>query len=129
MVYDRTHTRDLNALGPMRLAHFIPFAAVTSPSAGMASIGLPGFSGFIAEFQVLIGVWRAFPWMTGVAGVGILVGIAFTWRALTKAFFGEATPGAAEHPLPPITLPERLGALLLLATTLAVGCTHAFSRI
>jgi NADH-quinone oxidoreductase subunit M len=59
--------------------------------------------------------------MTGVAGVGILVGIAFTWRALTKAFFGEATPGAAEHALPPITLPEKFGALLLLATTLAVG--------
>jgi NADH-quinone oxidoreductase subunit M len=121
MVYDRTHTRDLNALGPMRLAHFIPFAAVTFIFAGMASIGLPGFSGFIAEFQVLIGTWRAFPWMTGVAGVGILVGIAFTWRALTKAFFGEATPGAAEHALPPITLPEKFGALLLLATTLAVG--------
>ena len=38
-----------------------------------------------------------------VAGVGILIGIAFTWRALTKAFFGEPTPGAAEHALPPIT--------------------------
>ncbi len=121
MVYDRTHTRDLNALGPMQLAHFIPFAAVTFTLAGMASIGLPGFSGFIAEFQVLIGTWRSFPWMTAVAGVGILVGIAFTWRALTKAFFGEPTPGAPEHALPEITLPEKLGALLLLASTLAVG--------
>jgi NADH-quinone oxidoreductase subunit M len=121
MVYDRTHTRDLNALGPMQLAHFIPFAAVTFTLAGMASIGLPGFSGFIAEFQVLIGTWRAFPWMTAVAGLGILVGIAFTWRALTKAFFGEATPGAPEHALPPITIPEKLGTLLLLAATLAVG--------
>ena len=121
MVNDRTHTRDLNALGPMQLARFIPFAAVTFTLAGMASIGLPGFSGFIAEFQILVGTWRAFPWMTAVAGVGILIGIAFTWRALTKAFFGEPTPGAAEHALPPITLPEKLGALLLLASTLAVG--------
>ncbi len=121
MVYNRTHTRDLNALGPMRLAHAIPFAAVTFILAGMASIGMPGFSGFVAEFQVLIGTWRAFAWMTAVVGVGILVGIAFTWRALTKAFFGEPTPGAAEHALPPISLPEKLGALLLLATTLTVG--------
>jgi len=121
MVYDRTHTRDLNELGPMQLAHAIPFAAVTFILAGMASIGLPGFSGFIAEFQVLIGTWRSFAWMIVVAGIGILVGIAFTWRALTKAFFGEATPGAAEHALPPITLPEKLGALLLLASTLTVG--------
>jgi NADH-quinone oxidoreductase subunit M len=59
--------------------------------------------------------------MIVVAGVGILVGIAFTWRALTKAFFGDPTPGAAEHVLPPITLPEKLGALLLLAATLVVG--------
>jgi NADH-quinone oxidoreductase subunit M len=121
MVYDRTHTRDLNELGPMQLAHAIPFAAVTFILAAMASIGLPGFSGFIAEFQVLIGTWRAFPWMIVIAGIGILVGIAFTWRALTKAFFGEATPGAAEHELPPITFPEKLGALLLIASTLVVG--------
>src|SRR5580698_3247770 len=121
MVYDRTHTRDLNDLGPMRLAHVIPFAAVTFTLAAMASIGLPGFSGFIAEFQVLIGTWQAFTWMVVFAAVGILVGIAFTWRALSKAFFGEPTPGAAEHVLPPITLPEKLGALLLLAATLVVG--------
>lgn len=124
MVYDRTHTRDLNELGPMRLAHAIPFAAVTFIMAAMASIGLPGFSGFIAEFQVLAGAWRAFPWMTGVAGIGILVGIAFTWRALTKAFFGEPVPRATaghHERLPPISLPEKCGALLLLATTLIVG--------
>lgn len=121
MVYDRTHTRDLNELGPMRLAHAIPFAAVTFTLAAMASIGLPGFSGFIAEFQVLLGTWRAFAWMIVVAGIGILIGIAFTWRALTRAFFGESTPGAAEHALPPITFPEKLGALLLLASTLVVG--------
>jgi len=121
MVYDRTHTRDLEELGPMRLGHAIPFAAVTFILAGMASIGLPGFSGFIAEFQVLVGTWQSFAWMIVVAGIGILVGIAFTWRALTKAFYGEAAPGAAEHALPPITLPEKLGAALLLASTLAVG--------
>jgi NADH-quinone oxidoreductase subunit M len=121
MVYDRTHTRDLNELGPMRLAHAIPFATVTFLLAAMASIGLPGFSGFIAEFQVLVATWRALPWMVFIAGIGILIGIAFTWRALTKTFFGEAKPDAHDHPLPPITLPEKFGALLLLAATLAVG--------
>jgi len=124
MVYDRTHTRDLNELGPKRLAHVLPFAAVTFILAGMASIGLPGFSGFIAEFQILVGAWRSLPWMVAIAGLGILIGIAFTWRALTKAFYGEPAPGAHanhDHPLPPITLPEKLGSLLLLAATLAVG--------
>ena len=63
----------------------------------MASIGLPGFSGFIAEFQVLIGVWRSLPWMTLVAGFGILVGVAFAWRALTKAFFGDGPTPAPRN--------------------------------
>ncbi|HEX4038198.1 MAG TPA: NADH-quinone oxidoreductase subunit M [Acidobacteriaceae bacterium] len=121
MVYDRTHTRELGELGPMRLAHAIPFAAVTFILAGMASIGLPGFSGFVAEFQVLMGTWRALPGLIAFAGIGIVVGIAFTWRALTKAFFGEGTPAAHEHALPPITIPEKLGSLLLLSATLIVG--------
>jgi NADH-quinone oxidoreductase subunit M len=123
MVYDRTHTRQLRDLSPMRLARAIPFAAVTFTLAAMASIGLPGFSGFIAEFQVLVGTWRSLPWMAIVAGVGILVGIAFTWRALTTVFFGEPAPGSPSevHALPPITLPEKLAALLLLGTTLFVG--------
>jgi NADH-quinone oxidoreductase subunit M len=124
MVYDRAHTRQLSELSPMRLAHVIPFAAVTFVLAGMASIGMPGFSGFVAEFQVLVGAWRTLPWMAAVAGVGILVGIAFTWRALTTVFFGERAAHAApgqDHPLPPITLPEKLGSLLLLAATLIVG--------
>jgi NADH-quinone oxidoreductase subunit M len=121
MVYDRTHTRDLNELASMRLAQVIPFAAVVFTLAAMASIGLPGFSGFIAEVQVLLGVWQAMPRMTAVAGVGILIGVAFTWRAMTKAFFTATPNPPATHVLPPITWPERLGAFLLLGATLAVG--------
>src|ERR1700746_2625573 len=49
MVYDRTHTRDLHLLEKMHLYKLIPFAAVTFVVASMASIGLPGFSGFVAE--------------------------------------------------------------------------------
>src|SRR5690242_14505400 len=58
MVYDRTHTRELSLLETMGLSRAIPFAAVTFVIAGMASMGLPGFSGFVAELQVLIGAWR-----------------------------------------------------------------------
>ena len=61
MVYDRTHTRDLAALEGMELSRALPFAAGTFVMAGMASMGLPGFSGFVAELQVLIGAWQAFP--------------------------------------------------------------------
>src|SRR2546421_3085537 len=49
MVYDRTHTRELELLQGMALNKAIPFAAVTFVIAGAASMGLPGFSGFVAE--------------------------------------------------------------------------------
>jgi NADH-quinone oxidoreductase subunit M len=120
MVYDRTHTRDLRELSRIPLARLLPFAAVTFVLAMMASIGLPGFSGFIAELQVLIGSWSAFPWMCCIAGVGILIGIAFSWRALQATFFGEAERTTTQA-LPPITLPERLGACLLLGSTIVLG--------
>ena len=125
MVYDRTHTRDLTALQAMGLARALPFAAVTFVLASVASMGLPGFSGFVAELQVLAGAWRAFPALAILAGVGVLIGVAYTLRVLQKSFFGEpeVTP-PGEHPVghfTPISLPERLGAVLLLGTSLAIG--------
>jgi NADH-quinone oxidoreductase subunit M len=55
--------------------------------------------------------------------VGIVIGIAYTWRAMQKAFFGTADdPGAAKAAsLPPISLPERIGALLLMGTSVVIG--------
>src|SRR5437899_5244659 len=100
MVYDRTHTRQLADLHQMNLNQLIPFAAITFTIASVASMGLPGFSGFVAELQVLIGAWDASPTLAVVAGVGILVGVAYTLRALLQAFFPEhgpqAVPAASE---------------------------------
>ena len=123
MVYDRTHTRDLDLLEKMNLYKLIPFAVVTFVIAGMASIGLPGFSGFVGELQVLIGAWRAFPLYAFGAGFGIVVGVAYTWRAMQKAFIGESEieSGKPHHPLPPISIPERIGAVILIGVSLAVG--------
>jgi NADH-quinone oxidoreductase subunit M len=125
MVYDRTHTRDFNDLETMQLGKAIPFAAVTFVLAGVASMGLPGFSGFVAEFQVLMGAWKVYPKMTMLAAVGILVGVAYTLRAIQKAFYADAAPvahgGHHDHPLDPISMPEKIAAVLLLGTSLAIG--------
>src|SRR6202522_1362657 len=90
IVYDRTHTRQLAELETLNISRRIPFAAWAFVIAGIASMGLPGFSGFVAEFQVLVGAWSARPWWTLAAGLGIVVGVAYTWRALQKAFFSDA---------------------------------------
>jgi NADH-quinone oxidoreductase subunit M len=77
--------------------------------------------------QVLVGSWRANPLWAAGAGVGIIVGVAYTWRALQKAFFSDVLPGAhaleAEkaHPFAPITWAEIAGVALLGVSTIAVG--------
>ena len=127
MVYDRTHTRELNKLQQMDLGRILPFAAVTFTLASVASMGLPGFSGFVAELQVLIGAWHAFPTLTVITGVGILVGVAYTLRVLQQVFFADqqAPPvvvaGNGHAVLKPISLPERFGALILLGVSLTIG--------
>ena len=95
MVYDRTHTRELADLQRMNLSKLIPFAAVTFTIASVASMGLPGFSGFVAELQVLIGAWQAFPTLAVLAGLGILIGVAYAMRALQQAFFRGAQESAS----------------------------------
>jgi NADH-quinone oxidoreductase subunit M len=127
IVYDRTHTRQFPELETMHLARRLPFAAWAFVIAGVASMGLPGFSGFIAELQVLVGAWRATPWWTVASGVGIVIGVAYTWRALQRAFFTDRLPTPDEHAktgwhtFAAITWPEIAGVVLLGASTLIVG--------
>src|SRR3954471_18553810 len=122
MVYARAHTRDLGELEAMQLAKKLPFAAVTFAIASFASMGLPGFSGFVAELQVLIGAWHAFSSFAVIAGVGIVIGVVYTLRVLQKAFYHDTPPTmhALAHPLEPISKPERIGAALLIFATLAI---------
>jgi NADH-quinone oxidoreductase subunit M len=139
MVYDRTHTRQLDELGG--LAKVIPFACVTFVIGGAASMGMPGFSGFVAEIQVLIGAFQMSPWLVVGAGVGIILTFAYILNAIHKVFFAEeehaSGGGGASHGgahahghegegdsrwnLPPISLPERVAAIILMTLLLIIG--------
>lgn len=127
MVYERTHTRRFADLRRLPLHRLMPFAAVTFVIAALASMGMPGFSGFPAELTILIGTWQKSPLWAFVAATGILIAAAFTLRAVQVSFFGavttegEETNVAHDHPMPPITWPEKIGAGLLIATTVYVG--------
>jgi NADH-quinone oxidoreductase subunit M len=126
MVYERTHTRRLADLRAMPLHRRLPFAALTFVLAGLASMGMPGFSGFPAELTILIGTWKTSPiWALFAAG-GVLVAAAFTLRAIQVSFFGTTDKSlphasAAAFHCDPITWPERAGAMLLIAATVYVG--------
>ncbi len=130
MVYERTHTRQLADLRALPLHRLMPFAALTFVVAGLASMGMPGFSGFPAELTILIGTWKTWPVAAAFAALGILVAAAFTLRAIHVSFFGataatgappDPAHGPDAHAYAPITWPERTGALLLIAATVYIG--------
>ena len=153
MIYRRTHTRELDALAGMNLSRALPFAAFTFVIASAASMSIPGFSGFAAEITILIGAWKSYPLAVWITGAGMVLVAAFTLRALKRTFFdvdGEsaapsnasaARTDARQMPAPPaqitsspersihfepITIPEKLGAGLLMFATLAVGLYPKF---
>jgi NADH-quinone oxidoreductase subunit M len=129
MIYRRTHTRELDALSGMNLSHAMPFAAFTFVIAAAASMGIPGFSGFAAEITILIGTWKTYPIAAWIVGVGIVLVAAFTLRALKLSFLGESEvePEIPEgttlnrEEFDPITIPEKIGACMLMLATLAIG--------
>jgi NADH-quinone oxidoreductase subunit M len=128
MVYDRTHTRQLDELGG--LMKVIPFAFWTFLIAGAASMGMPGFSGFVAEIQILIGAFQMNPWLAAGAALSIPLTVAYIINALNKVFLERDQPAHAhDHPaeaphpapLPPITLPEKIAAAILMALLVILG--------
>lgn len=124
IVYERAHTRDLDALSVMRVARKLPFAAGAFVVAGLASMGLPGFSGFVAELQVLVGAWERFPWLVVASGAGIVLAVWYTFRAVHLAFYGDAAaaePADDGHPWPAVTWQEKTGAVILIALLVVVG--------
>ena len=125
MIYRRTHTRELDALAAMNLRHALPFAAFTFVIAAAASMGIPGFSGFAAEITILIGAWKSYPLAVWITGVGMVLVAAFTLRALKRTFFDVDHASVAPNETAPqfesITIPEKLGAALLMFATIAVG--------
>lgn len=122
VVYERTHTRDLGELQKYDLWRSLPGAAFAFTLATAASMGLPGFSGFVAEISVVIGVWQASPWLLLGVAAGIFVTGAFSLRAMQRAFFPVRKPDAADPPkLDPLTWPEISAIALLLAVSVAIG--------
>ncbi|MEY2545435.1 MAG: NADH-quinone oxidoreductase subunit [Verrucomicrobiota bacterium] len=122
MIYRRTHTRDLDQLSILPLRRALPFAAFAFTIGSAASMGIPGFSGFAAEITILIAAWKSYPLAVWITGVGMVLVAAFTLRALKRTFFDDGgTTSVSSQTFEPITLPEKIGASLLMFTTLAVG--------
>ncbi len=88
MVYDRTHTREIAAMGG--LAAQLPLLATAFVIAGLTSLGLPSTSSFIAEFLVFTGTFPAYRIIAILAIFGIVITALYILRAVQRVFFGPA---------------------------------------
>ena len=103
MVYDRAHTRDIPSLGGF--IKIMPWVGIFFIIGGLTSMGMPGFSGFIAEFPIFVGMFQASPdialnigafelsnyysVLVAIAAIGIVVTAAYVLRVAGQVFFGE----------------------------------------
>ncbi len=116
-MYDQAHNREIpNFSG---IAKQMPVWAFFFVLAGMASLGLPGLSGFVAELHIFIGAFRAYPIVGGLAVMTAAITVTYLLRMFAQAFFGESNQRASL--LKEITFAEKAGAVVLALSILALG--------
>ena len=122
MIYGRTHTRDVTKLGG--LLKVIPFISAVYVIAGLASLGLPGFSGFVAEMNIFVGAFEKddifYRIATVVAVSAIVVTAVYILRVVGIMLMGPVKNEAYLN-LERVRWYEKLGILLLLLPIIAIG--------
>jgi len=88
-VYDRRHTRMIVEYGGLWTV--MPVFAALFLVATLSSIGLPGTNGFIGEFLILLGAFRAHPWAGGLGTLGVVLGAVYMLTMYKDVFFGPVT--------------------------------------
>jgi NADH-quinone oxidoreductase subunit M len=87
VIYDRLHTREIVRYGG--LAINMPYYALFFLLFTMASIGLPGTSGFVGEFLSLLGIYRNSSWIALISTTGIILGAAYMLYLYRRVAFGD----------------------------------------
>ncbi len=133
MVYDRAHTRDIPRLGGMALK--MPIVAVAFIIGGLVSMGMPGFSGFVAEIPIFMGVWTmasspinvhwpfagwVAPLIAIVGAISIVVTAACIIRIVRRVFFGPM-PAEFEGHITETTALDKVALVILAAILVLLG--------
>ncbi len=122
MIYGRTHTRDIHKMrGLMKI---MPFLAVGYIIAGLANLGLPGFSGFVAEMTIFVGAFEVdtlfHRTVTIIACTSIVITAVYILRVVGRILYGE--PENEEHTrLTDATWDERFTIICLVICVAALG--------
>ena len=122
MIYGRTHTRDIRQLSG--LMKIMPFLAVGYVIAGLANLGLPGLSGFVAEMTIFNGAFMHADTfhrvVTIIACTSIVITAVYILRVVGRILYGTCTN--PEHlKLTDATWDERLSVICLIVTVAGMG--------
>ena len=135
MIYGRTHTREITEMGGMM--QIMPYLSVCYVIAGMASLGLPGLSGFVAEMTIFVGSFQAgmADYLSGagslklvftiIACCSIVITAVYILRLVCKLLFGQVYD---DHhlTLTDATWWERVAAIMLIVAVAGIGCFPNF---
>jgi len=92
VVYDRIHTREIAAYGG--LVYRMPVYALVFMVFMLASVGLPGTSGFVGEFLILVGLFQADTLVAALVATGVVLGAAYMLYLYRRVVFGKLTKDA-----------------------------------
>ena len=118
VVYDRAHTRDVNAFGGLA-SHMPEYAGLTG-LAFFASLGLPGLAGFIGEALVFLGAFPRYQVFTMVAVTSVIITAGYYLWTMQRVFLGKFNEKWASH-LPGLTVRERVAIYPLAVFTIVLG--------
>lgn len=122
MLYERTHTRQVNELGGLLKA--MPFISSMYIIAGLCSLGLPGFSGFVSEMTIFMGAWQRpelfYRVSTILACASIVVTAVYILRAAGKAVMGPVSNNKFEQ-LSDAGWNEKSASVVLTIAILSIG--------
>ena len=127
MLYERLHTRDIKSFGG--IAHTMPVFAAFFMVFAMSNVGLPGTSGFVGEFMIILSTLKASFWVTFAAASTLVIGAAYTLWMYKRVFFG-----AVIHPqiskLQDVDGVDKTLFILLTAAVVIIGCyPHSILRL
>jgi NADH-quinone oxidoreductase subunit M len=116
-LYDQAHTRDLKDFGG--LGKVMPAWVVFYTIAGLANVGLPGLSGFTAEFHIFVGTFQTYPWAGALAIFAAALAAAYMLRMFSVVFFGPFNPRWSA--LKDLTPMEAISGGLLIGAMIVMG--------
>jgi NADH-quinone oxidoreductase subunit M len=118
MVYDRAHTREIPKLGGFWKV--MPIVTIAFIIGGLVSMGMPGFSGFVAEFPIFMGLWRSYPLIAIIAVISIVITASYIIRIIGQVFFGKM-PGEFVGHITRINKLDKVALIFLSVILILVG--------